>query len=506
MTRRLATLFVGGAAWLAATGCGSSRPPGADLIVAMQNAPATLDPGIALDEASQKIQQLIFRSLLRIDDHLRVVPDLATRFESPDPRTYVAEIPPGVHFQDGREMTSADVAYTFRRFLNPAFASGRKGAYRDLASVEIQGRYTVAFHLTRPAASFPINLVMSLVPDGTGPEAARHPIGSGPYRLAEFVPDDHVRLEPFAGAYGGGPANQGLLFKVVPDETMRGLELRKGSVDLVVNDLSPDLVVSLEKTPALQVLTAPGTDYAYLGFNFRDPALADLRVRRAVAAAVDVGSIVRYLRRGLAEPATSVVPSMSWAYANDIRPEAYDPARARALLDEAGFPDPGHGQPRLALTLKTSTAEAYRVQAAVIQRNLADVGIACEIRTAEFSTLMADVLHGNIQLYTLQWVGVTDPDILRRIFYSTETPPAGFNRGFYRSVRADALIDQATAAVGEADRARLYQDAARVIAADVPYVSLWSRTNTIVAQATLTGLTLSPTADFGFLANVTRRR
>src|SRR6202042_1209539 len=101
-------------------------------------------PGVALDEASQKIQQLIFRSLLKIDDHLRVVPDLATRFESPDARTYVAEIPPGVHFQDGREMTSADVAYTFRRFLDPAFVSGRKGAYRDLASVEIQGPYTVA--------------------------------------------------------------------------------------------------------------------------------------------------------------------------------------------------------------------------------------------------------------------------------------------------------------------------------------------------------------------------
>ena len=462
---------------------------------------------MALDEASQKIQQLIFRSLLKIDDHLRVVPDLATRFESPDARTYVAEIPPGVRFQDGREMTSADVAYTFRRFLDPAFVSGRKGAYRDLASVEIQGPYTVAFHLTRPAASFPINLVMSTgAAVGTGPVAARHPIGSGPYRLAEFVPDDHVRLAPFAGAYGGAPANHGIVFKVVPDETMRGLELRKGSVDLVVNDLSPDLVVSLEKTPGLQVLTALGTDYAYLGFNFRDPVLADLRVRQAIAAAVDVGSIVRYLRRGLAEPATTVVPPMSWAHAPDITPSAYDPARARALLDQAGYPDRGHGQPRLALTLKTSTAEAYRVQAAVIQRNLADVGIACEIRTAEFSTLMADVLHGNIQLYTLQWVGVTDPDILRRIFYSTETPPAGFNRGYYRNARADALIDQATAAVADADRARLYQAAARVIADDVPYVSLWYRTNTIVAQSTLAGLTLSPTADFGFLANVTRRR
>ena len=506
MRKPVAAVALVGVAGLCLGAC--DRGPGeprTGLIVAMQNSPVTMDPGVALDEASQKIQQLMFRSLLRIDDHLRVVPDLATRFESLDPLTYLAEIPPGVRFHDGREMTAKDVAYTFRRFLDPAFVSGRKGAYRDLASVEIRGRYAVAFHLSRPAASFPINLVMSLVPDGTGAEAARHPVGSGPYRLREFVPDDHVTLDPFPSAFGEVAKNSQITFKVVPDETMRSLELRKGSVDLVVNDLSPDLVASLRQLPHLQVVTAPGTDYAYLGFNLRDPILADVRVRQAVATAIDVESIVRYLRRGLAERATSIVPPMSWAHADDIAPTLYDPARARALLDEAGHREPGGGRPRLHLTLKTSTAEAYRVQAAVIQRNLSDVGIACDIVTAEFSTLMADVLNGNVELYTLQWVGVTDPDILRRVFSSSEMPPAGFNREFYRSPEADRLIDAATAAADEAARATLYKAAARVIAADVPYVSLWYRTNTIVAQSRVTGLALSPTADFGFLAHVRRQ-
>jgi peptide/nickel transport system substrate-binding protein len=505
--RAVVALASWGFAGLLVGACGlAPGEPRTGLVVAMQNAPATLDPGVALDEASQKIQQLVFRSLLQIDDHLRVVRDLATRFEALDSVTYLAEIPPGVRFHNGREMTARDVAYTFRRFLNPAFVSGRKGAYRDLASVEVRGTYTVVFHLSRPAASFPINLVMSLVPEGTGAEAARQPVGSGPYRLREFVPDDHVTLDPFPSAFGEIAKNSQITFKVVPDETMRSLELRKGSVDLVVNDLSPDLVTSLRTTPRLQIVTAPGTDYAYLGFNLRDPILADLRVRQAVAAAIDVESIVTYLRRGLAEPATSVVPPMSWAHADDIAPTPYDPARARALLDEAGHPDPGGGRPRLHLTLKTSTADAYRVQAAVIQRNLSEVGIACDILTAEFSTLMADVLNGNVQLYTLQWVGVTDPDILRRVFSSTQVPPVGFNRAFYRSPEADRLIDAATGASDEADRAALYKAAARVIAADVPTVSLWYRTNTIVAQSNLIGLTLSPTADFRFLANVTRRQ
>jgi peptide/nickel transport system substrate-binding protein len=489
--------------------CGPSPSPArTDIVIALANSPVTMDPGVALDEASQKIQQLLFSSLLKIDDSLRVVPDLATRFEAPDPLTYVAEIPPGVRFHDGREMTAEDVAYTFRRFLDPRYVSGRKGAYRGLRAVDVVSRYSVAFRLTQPSVSFPINLVMSLVPAGAGPEMARAPVGSGPYRLAEFVPDDHVTLVPFASAYGGAPANGGVTFKVVPDETMRGLELRKGSVDMVVNDLSPDLVAGLRSEPHLQIATAPGTDYAYLGFNLRDPVLRDLRVRQAIGYAIDAASIVRYLRQGLAQSATGVLPPMSWAYAADVFRFTHDPAKARALLDEAGYPDAGgaHPAPRLHLSLKTSTNEAYRLQAAVIQQNLAEVGIALDVRSYEFSTLMADVLKGNVQMYTLQWVGVTDPDMLRRTFHSGQVPPGGFNRGYYRNAEVDRLIDEATAAVSEAERARLYQAAQRLIAADVPYVSLWDKTNVIVASADLSGIDITPTADFSFLTHVSHGR
>ena len=137
------------------------------IVIALANSPTNLDPGVGLDEASQKIHQLLYSSLVKIDRSLRVVPDLATRFDTNDYQTYIATIPPGVRFHDGREMTSDDVAYTFRRFLNPAFVSGRKGAYRALKSVDVVDRYTVAFHLAAPSASFPINLVMGIVPAGT---------------------------------------------------------------------------------------------------------------------------------------------------------------------------------------------------------------------------------------------------------------------------------------------------------------------------------------------------
>jgi peptide/nickel transport system substrate-binding protein len=492
---------------LAVGGCQSeSHGPDDALVVAMANAPTSFDPGVATDEASQKISQLLFSSLVKIDGSLRVVPDLATRFETKDYLTYVAEIPRGVHFHDGREMTSADVAYTFRRFLDPAFVSARKGAYRMLREVTVVDAQTVAFRLVEPSASFPINLVMGIVPAGTGPESAQRPIGSGPYQLVEFVPDDHVTLRPFPGAYQGVAANRGLTFKVVPDDTMRSLELRKGSADLVVNDLSPDLVRTLGAAGRLKVTTALGTDYAYLGFNLRDTVLRDRRVRLAIGYAVDQQAIVTYLRRDLAQPADIIVPPMSWAHPSDLFRFVHDPEKARALLDEAGYPDPdGPGpRPRLRLTLKTSTAEPYRLQASVIQRNLADVGIDLDVRTNEFATLMADVQNGNVQLYTLQWVGVTDPDMLRRVFHSSQVPPSGFNRGYYKNAEVDRLIDQATTALDERERRRLYGDAQRIIASDAPYVSLWYKTNVVVSQPDLTGISVSPTADFTFLKNVFR--
>jgi peptide/nickel transport system substrate-binding protein len=185
----------------------------------------------------------------------------------------------------------------------------------------------------------------------------------------------------------------------------------------------------------------------------------------------------------------------------------HDPARAMALLDEAGFPDPDGAEgpvPRLRLTLKTSTNEAYRLQAAVIQEQLADVGIALDVRSYEFATLFADVVRGNVELWTLQYVGVTDPDMLRRAFHSSQTPPSGFNRGYYANPEVDRLIDAAGASLDADERGRLYRAAQRVIAADAPYVSLWVKTNAAVFQRNLTGVTLSPIADFGFLRHVAR--
>lgn len=489
------------------TACADTPPPSHVVTLAVLSSPNSLDPRVGSDETSQRAHQLIFDNLLALDDQLRVTGGLASKWEQRDPLTYDVYLHQGVRFHDGHELTAEDVVYTFSSFIDPAFISPRKGAYRLLDRVTALDRYSVRFSLKEPFGSFPIQLVMPVVPNGAGPGLRDHPIGTGPYKFVRFAVDDRLELDAFADYFKGAPANDGVVLKVVPDEIMRALELRKGTVDLVVNDLSPDVVHQLATDRTMSIAESPGTDYAYVGFNLRDPVLRDRRVRHAIGYAIDRQAIVDHLRRGLASPAVGILPPVSWAFEPNVFQFTHDVTKAKALLDDAGYRDPdGEGpEPRLRLTLKVSTNEFIRLQAAVIQQDLKQAGIELDVRSYEFATLYADVLKGNFQLFTLQWVGVSDPDMLRRVFHSKQMPPSGFNRGFYENAEVDRLIDEATAASTDDDRRRLFGQAQRAVAEDAPYISLWNKTNVAVSRTGIEGVKLTPSAEFTFLRDVTKR-
>jgi peptide/nickel transport system substrate-binding protein len=503
-THAIAAL-VAGCAIAAACAAPRADTPGV-LTVAIQAGPNNLDPRVGTDDNSQRVSQLVFSYLMSLDENLRVVPALASSLENPDPLTYVAHLRRGVRFHDGHELTARDVIYTFTSLMAPDFISPRKGAYRIVQSIDAVDDYTVRFRLKEPFASFPVQLVLPIVPAGAGAELRSKPIGTGPYRFVRHDVDDQVVLTAFSGYFDGPPANAGIVLKVIPDDTMRGLELRKGTVDVVVNDINPDIAHQLEEEGRLQVVTGPGTDYQYIGFNMRDEVLADKRVRHAIAYAIDRDAIVKHLRRDLAEVATGLLPPVSWASDAGVRVFTQDRMRAKQLLDEAGYRDPDGDGPlaRLSLSLKVSTNEFVRLQATVVQQDLRQVGIDLDVRSYEFATLYADVLKGNFQMFTLQWVGgaVADPDILRRVFHSQQVPPAGFNRGYYSNRDVDRLLDEAARAGDEAARKRLYGDVQRIIAEEQPYVSIWTKTNVAVMQRGIAGLRLLPTTDFTVLKDL----
>ena len=508
MKARTGTTLAMAALAVLAGACG--RAPARDrslIVVAVRTPPNNFDPRQGNDETSQRVAQLVFSSLLDVGPDLRVVPRLALRLDNPDPLTYVAQLRRGVKFHDGHELTAKDVVYTYASFLDPNYISPFKGAFRVLQSVRALDDYTVEFRLREPFAAFPAQLagVPPIVPADSGTSMRTLPIGTGPYRFVS-AQEDVVTLAAFEDYFEGRPNNAGIVLKVVPDDTMRGLELRKGSVDVVVNDLPPDMVHQFETAGSFVVTRDPGLDFSYLGFNMRDPVVRDKRVRHAIGYAINREAIVTYLRRGLARPAVGLVPPQAWAFEPDVRTFPFDPARAKALLDEAGYPDPdGDGpQPRLRLSLKISTNEETRLQSTVIQQDLRRVGIDLDLRSYEFATFYADVLKGDFQIFSLQWVGgaLADPDIIRRVFHSTQVPPAGFNRGYYRNPEVDRLIDEASAALSEDERRAKYSRAQQLIAEDAPYIPIWNRVNAIIAQPGFSGLHLPLTGDFQSLRDV----
>ncbi|MBS1853605.1 MAG: ABC transporter substrate-binding protein [Acidobacteria bacterium] len=479
----------------------SARQERNTLVLIIESSPSNLDPRVGLDAQSQRIDQLIFDALLTHDDHLNVAPGLAEHWEVPDPLTYVFHLRRGVKFHDGRPLTAKDVKWTFDSLLQGKIRSTKSAAYRFVDRIDATDEATVVFHLKEPFATLLWNLsegAIGIVPEGSGAEMTKRPIGSGPFRFVSAELDKEVVLERNDDYWGAKPRLARVRMAVVPDTTTRALELRKGSADIAINALTSDMVLTLQHDPALQVLRAPGTVLAYMGFNLRDPILRDVRVRQALAYAIDRRPLIEYLWRGFARPAASILPPQSWAYSNDVPPYDYSPEKARRILDAAGYP--AVNGVRFHLTMKTSTEESSRLMAAVFQQQLREVGIALDIRTFEFATFFADVTRGEFQIYSLRWIGGNeDPDIFEYVFHSAKFPPNGANRGYFANPRVDALIDQARKEPDQRVRQQIYAELQRIIGEELPYLNLWYFDNVLVASRRVRNLRLSPSGSYDFL-------
>jgi peptide/nickel transport system substrate-binding protein len=480
----------------------SSKPDPNTLVMIIESSPTNLDPRVGLDAQSERIDNLIFDDLLSRGDDLNVAPGLAERWEIPDPLTYVFHLHRGVTFHDGRPLTSRDVKWTLDSLLQGKVRSTKAAAYRFVAHLDAPDDFTVVFHMKEPDAALLWNIsdgAIGIVPYGSGDELTRHPIGSGPFKFVSAETDKEVILERNDDYWGEKARLARVRFAVVPDATTEALELRKGSADVIINaSFPPDTVLTLERERSLAVESAHGTRLAYLGFNLRDPILKNVRVRQAIACALDRQPMIEYLWRGQAQPAHSVLPPQSWAYNGEVPPYDHDPAKARQLLDAAGYP--AVNGVRFHITMKTSTDENTRLMVAVIQQQLREVGIVLDIRSFEFATFFADVTHGAFQMYGLRWIGGNeDPDIFEYAFDSAKFPPNGANRGYYSNLRLDTLIDQARREVDPRVRKPLYAEVQNILAEDLPYIDLWYLDNVLVHTRRVKNLKLNPAGNYDFL-------
>ena len=497
--------FAAAASLVALLGCDNSRPnrtPGT-IQIDIENSPTSTDPRFATDAISSRVNELIFDSLVKIDHKGQFAGDLAESIERPSETEIVFHLRHGVRFSDGRDLTARDVKYTYDSVLAPESLSAKRASLEELKSIDASDDYTIKVTTRHPYAPALELASQGIIPYGT-PLPAKGttpaPSGSGPFQMVRYTRDESLLLErnPYCPSPPTTP--RAILLKVVPDPTVRALELAEGVCDFSGNNLEPDVLPWLAAHKFLEVSKAPGSTYKYLSFNFHDPRLRDLRVRRAIAYSIDRATIVTSMQRGTGRIATGLLSPESWAYSGDVTGYSYDPKKASQLLDQAGYPVAADGMRRLKFEYKT-TPEGARL-GEVFQAMLQRVGIELTLRILDFPTYYADIQSGKFDLTSLQWVGINDPNHYYMVFDSKKTPP-GLNRGFYSNPEMDRLVEAGMRTIDRDERAKIYAHVQQLAADDLPYVSLWWVDNVAVMNQRLVGYESYPNGSLRSLATVT---
>ena len=414
--------------------CRRGGEPGT-LVIALELAPRGFDPRLSSGSAySARIMQLIYDTLLVKNEKFEPAPSLAESFEeSEDHKTITFHLRRDVTFHNGKQLTARDVKYTFETILSPNFNSPLRATFDKISSIKATDDFTVVFSFYEPFYTFIGNLPgIGIIPEGADEDSAKKlsdfPLGSGPYRFVSYSEGDFVRLEANQNYWGGAPNIPRVHIKVVTDNSTRQAELMSGEVDLAYNvQFDPETIRALQNRSGIQVLIDEGINVGYLGVNLLPTSpLADKRVRRAIAYAIDTDVIIHRLLRDQAKRAKAILPTSHWAYEQGITSYDYDPDRAKQLLDEAGLVDPdGDGpQTRFSIRLMTTTTQLSRNIAAIMQDQFRRVGIDLKLESFESATLFDRISKMQYDLYYLISIGANQsPDVFQFVYHSRYQDP-----------------------------------------------------------------------------------
>lgn len=495
---------------LPAAASGQDTPlRGGTVVQAMSADPPTLNPGTTTDTQAWSVMGKLFNGLTHLDSEYRSHPDLAESWEvSRDGLTYSFKLRQGVRWHDGKPFTSADVKFTYMEILAKYHPTGRLG-FSLVTAIDTPDAHTVVVRLRKPFAPFLFMTNLSSGPvlpkhllegqDIATAEFNRKPVGTGPFRIAEAVKGSHYVLERNPDYFKKGrPYLDRVVLRVMPNPASRVLAFEKGEVDVLYSFFLP-------REHAARLKTAPGVtfkDYMLfpevitLFFNLRDSKpLGDLRVRQAIAHAIDRAFIAEKGYFGLSRPGTSPIPSnLAWAHNPKVPVYAHDPARAGALLDEAGY----RGPERMALRLAYDPANsAVNKAAEIVAQQLRAVGINVRQTPMERSLMIEKVFKQyEFDLYVHNYTTYGDPAIgVTRAYDCDNIRPAPFvNVSRYCNRKVDELFDLAAEAPTRAERARHYFAAQEILVRELPTIALLEYGDTNVARARVRSIFLSRSA------------
>ncbi len=461
------------------------------LSLRLKGDPTSMDPALITDVASGSIVAKLFNGLVQMDESLRIIPDLATDWTiSSDRRTYIFRLRADVTFPGGRRMTSRDVLYSFERVLNPATRSPNTWVFDRVAKMEAEDDLTFKVILTEPFSPFLGLLTMPTAyvvdryaVESSGPDFGTSPVGTGPYQLVQWLHNRMLTLSAREDYFGGSPKLKGIIYRVIPEDLTAIAEFEIGNID-VIGIPSPEYrrFLNSPKWSPL-VVSLKGLNTYYLGMNCLKYPFSNLKVRLAMAHAINRKKILETFYEGRGILASGPVPPSlrSWPAPPPI---SYDPKLAVQLIKEAGLPED------LELSLYVTSEQETLDLAEITQDYLARIGVKVNIHQLEWSAYKAAINRGDPDMFWLSW-WADYPDAENFLFptFHSSNLGAGGNRTRYVNDKVDRLIETGRSS---ATPWKEYEKAEYLIADEVPWVFFWHRTDYAVRQPWVNGFRLYP--------------
>jgi len=460
----------------------------------ISSAPVTLNPLYATDATSMRINRLLYQRLVEFSPDHSPIAGIA-QWQKITAQHYRFSLINSPVFSNNQPVTAHDVKATYDTLLDKQTASPHRNSLKHIKQIDVISDSIIDFHLSRPDPLFPAFLIIDILPKSlleAEHPFAQHPVGSGAFELVQWPHEGKLLLKR--------KKDQQLIeFLKVKDPTLRVLKLIQGELDLIQNNLPPEHIRYLKELDSIHYRVEKGANYSYLGFNLTDASVGQVKIRQAIAYALDRNAIIRYALGNAAQKANGFFRAEHWAGAS-LKGYAFDRQKATQLMNQLGYNE----NKRLSLSYKTSS-DPFRIRiAAIIQSQLKKVFIDINIQSYDWGTFYADIKSGKFQLYSLTWVGINTPDIFRYVFHSQSLPPAGANRGRLIDSRIDKMIQKAEQADSIEQQAALYRQLQLQLNQILPYVSLWYEDNIVFFNKNIQAYQVSPNGNYDALSETVK--
>lgn len=478
---------------------------------------SNLIPLLASDKPSHDIASLVYNGLVKYDKNINIIGDLADSWDiSPNGLVITFHLRKGVRWHDGRPFTAADVLYTYQVTTDPQTPTAYAGDFLKVKKAEVLDDYTFRVTYDKPFAPALISWGAAILPrhllagvDITRSPLARRPIGTGPYKFKEWVAGQKIVLVSNADYFEGRPYIDGYITRIIPDMATLFLELRSQGID--ISGLSPLQFKRQTENKLFQnnfnKYRHLAFAYTFLGYNFKNPLFTDKRVRQAISHAINKEEIISGVLLGLGKPATGPFKPGTWAYNGNVKIYNFNPQKARELLAEAGWRDINgdgilekDGKPFVFELVLSQGNETRQKCAEIIQRQLAEVGIAVKIRVLEWAAFINDFINKRrFDAVILGWTIPPDPDAYD-VWHSSKTAPEELNFISYKNAEVDELLEKGRSTFNQRERKKYYDRFQEILAEDQPYTFLYVPDELTIINKRFRGIEPAPIGlDYNFI-------